>query len=831
MRRLPGISIVDVPPPPDDGLPVMDVPVFVGFAERGPRDRPVGLEDPMQYAAVFGGTLDLVPVASDATGGASQSIEAPRMQHAHLPAAITSFFAGGGRRCYVVRVTGDGADSARFTVPGLKLATRDRDATGNTGPWRLTDRDFELRANSPGAWADRYELAVRLAGEILHADDRMQPGDVLRARRPGAGALVDIGWLRIDRAATVGEAIAGAAPGAWLWTTDGASPPDPPAIVTVDDWLIDRVTVDLALRHPERPELRRENCGLAAGAANLPWFEPDIDGRFDAGDDLIGLSWPLAGVPLTTAPFDPASPDWMLVPSAVGVFFDPWSSARLGEGDALARNGLDNYSSRLFLDPAWTEGLRGRQLLGWADDIRFLGDRPRRLRGLHAALGFDDAVVRDATWIAVPDAAHPGWELTKALIPADGRLTATPDPDCAGAVTTAMSPCVKPPRRPEPPVFTLPARVPADVDWFIDLIAPVASPPSPPDGDLATPLSFEAQWAQRPDFSDAQPLPVSTGVVDTRVFPPARYRLHLSAGLYFLRARVQRSGLVSNWSEVAEVLSIPQTRVLEAGPTDPAVVLPVHTALMDLCAATREHFALLSVPLDWDATAIGKHVQALRAHAARDIEASQATSFVALHHPWLLQREDDTSLQAHPPEGAVLGVYARRSRLKGAWSAAGLEPLAAGVGLATVIDPEAIETAGANAIELRPLGLAATRAATLSEEEDWQAVGVRRLFILLRRLARREGERYVFEPNDFTLRRSLERSFDALLQRLMQRGAFRGASASDSYALRTAAGAQALAEIERGECSLEIRVAPSRPLRFLTLRVVRAGEQLSIEER
>ena len=38
-------------------------------------------------------------------------------------------------------------------------------------------------------------------------------------------------------------------------------------------------------------------------------------------------------------------------------------------------------------------------------------------------------------------------------------------------------------------------------------------------------------------------------------------------------------------------------------------------------------------------------------------------------------------------------------------------------------------------------------------------------------------------------------------------------------------------EIERGECSLEIRVAPSRPLRFLTLRVVRAGEQLLIEER
>lgn len=143
---------------------------------------------------------------------------------------------------------------------------------------------------------------------------------------------------------------------------------------------------------------------------------------------------------------------------------------------------------------------------------------------------------------------------------------------------------------------------------------------------------------------------------------------------------------------------------------------------------------------------------------------------------------------------------------------------------------EAIEAAFANPIELRPRGIAATRANTLSDDADWESIGVRRLFILLRRLARREGERYVFEANDLALRRSLERSFDALLQRLMQRGAFRGTSAAESYRLSTASGARASEEIERGVCSLEIRVAPSRPLRFLTLRVLRAGEQLSIDE-
>jgi len=874
VRRLPGISIVDVLPPPDDSLPVMDVPVFVGFAERGPLDRPVGLEDPVQYAAVFGGMLELVPVASGVTGsgksdagsaaGAGRSVGAtPLMQRAHLPAAIASFFAGGGRRCYVVRVAGAEADSARFAVPGLKLATRERDATGNTGPWQLADQEFALRANSPGTWADRHELAARLAGTILHAGDHVQPGDVLRARKPAIGTVLAeafTGWLRIDRVTTVAEAITRAASTAWLWTTDSASPPQPAPEVNVTDWLIDRIILDLALRHPDQPERRRENCGLAGGAANLPWFEPNATGHFDAGDDLVGLAWPLAGppesdfgrAPFTTdpsMPFDPTSPDWMLVPIGVDAFFGPWSIARTGDGDALARNGLADYTPSLFLDPAWTDDLRGRQLLGWADDIRFLGSRPRRLRGLHAALGLDDAVARDATWIAVPDATHPGWTLAPPPDPSNGRLTATPDHVCTSTITTAISPCVKPPRRPEPPVFTVATQAPADVEWFIDASDGVTSPPASPGSDLSAPISFEAQIAQRPDFTDARPLTVLTGTAETsevldsqgkpvrpqpgpRIFPPARYKLRLPTGLYFLRARTWRSGLASCWSDTAEVLSITHTRVLKTGPDSDAEVLPVvHAALMDLCAATREHFALLSVPLDWDAAALARHAQALRAHAARDIEATQATSFVALYHPWLLQREADASLQAHPPEGAVLGIYAKRSRDKGAWSAAGLDPLAETVGLATIIDPEAIEGAGANAIELRPRGIAATRAATLSDDEDWIAIGVRRLFILLRRLARREGERYAFEPNDFTLRRSLERSFDALLQRLMQRGAFRGVSTRDCYALRTASGARAADEIERGECSLEIRVAPSRPLRFLTLRVVRAGEQLLIEER
>lgn len=842
MRLTPGIRIVNVPSPLDDGLPVMDVPVFVGFAERGPVDRPVALEDPTQYAAVFGGPLDLVPrpaAAGDALAGAP-------MQRAHLPAAVASFFAGGGRRCYVIRVTGDAGD-AFFPVVGLRLATRSEPGA----PWQIAATDFRLRTASPGAWADRHELAARLASETLHGQAAVRTGDLLRARHPGHPER--LGWLAVSRPGSLAESLAAADAADWLWTGEG----NPPQPVNTDDWLIERLRLDLALRHPEQPEIRRTACGLASGADNLPWFAGDAAARFDAGATLPGADWPLAG-PGDAAPADG---HWLLLPLASSPFFADWHAAQHNGRDSLSRNGLAAYTPGLFVDPAWRDSLQDSSLLRWADEIRHFSATPRRLGGLHGALGRDDAVSRDATWIAVPDAVHPGWRRTEPPPARDGLLLATPDEACDCEPDTAFDACQPPPPRiPQPPRFDLTALrpaadaaalAPADVAWHIQASA----------AEESAPFSFEVEIAQQADFSDARPLPVVVPAPDAtppwapapgqrgcaqpavkageRHFAPASYVLRLAPGLHHLRARVWRQGRYSDWSTPAEVLA--QTAGWQLHDTGDAVSRTVHTALIALCAATREHFALLSVPESWDAARLAAHAAFLRQQAEAGFAATQAASFAALHHPWLVRREAASvaagpndgagELHAHPPEGAVLGLYARRSRQRGAWATAGLEPLAEAFALSGRIDAEAIEAAYVNAIEQRPNGIAATRANTLADDPDWQAVGVRRLFILLRRLARREGERYVFEPNDLTLRRSLEGSFEAQLRRLMQRGAFRGASAAESYRLNTASGARADEEIERGECSMEIRVAPSRPLRFLTLRVLRAGEQLLIEER
>ncbi|MFN3303885.1 MAG: hypothetical protein ACK44A_09215 [Roseateles sp.] len=798
-----GVQIVDDPTPSGDGMPVMDVPVFVGFAARGPRHRPVALDSGAAYGAVFGGALDLVQAGD----------EPSERLVAHLPSAVDAFFAGGGRRCHVIRVAADSASAPRFSVPGLRLATR----SGEN--WQLDGSDFELRANSVGSWADRLTLSARVRSQALHRGDPVRRGDLLRVRWPGLPGLP--GWQRVPADARLDDALLATG---WVWPQGVAAPLHPvtgkPLPITADTWLVELVQVDLALREPGRPGLNLDGCGLAPGAASLPWWAPDADTLYDVGADPSG--WPLCGVD-----GDGAVPggDWLLLPVGMTEQFDRWQPARPGPGDAIERNGLQAFGSALFTDPAWNDGLRGRALMAWADELRFFGAEPRRLRGLHGALGRDDACAAEASWVLVPDAVHPGWFKTDPLPGRDVTVTTTPDPVCTCPPTTFDDCAPPPPVPPQPPridflpaAAALPAVLPADREFTLRLRA------DPADGGAAQGL--EVQLAGQPDFSDLR--------VVANAAPAAELSLRLGAGAWWLRARAHRGGLTGAWSAVVELdlratgwRALPQAAAVDAA-------TPVHAALLALCAASREHFALLSLPLDWGRDRIAAHVAALRAEGQRvdTAQAASAASFVAIHHPWLLQRDADDRLRRHPPAGALMGLLARRSRRHGAWGAPGAEPLGTALALAGELQtPEVIEALGANPLVLRADGIAAVRGQTLSLEADWSALGVRRLFILLRRLCRREGQRFVFEPNDLTLRRGLERSFDALLQRLMQRGAFRGVDARSSYLLKTASGAEALREIERGECSLLIQVAPSRPLRFLTLHLRRSGEQLVIEER
>jgi phage tail sheath protein FI len=213
-------------------------------------------------------------------------------------------------------------------------------------------------------------------------------------------------------------------------------------------------------------------------------------------------------------------------------------------------------------------------------------------------------------------------------------------------------------------------------------------------------------------------------------------------------------------------------------------------------------------------------------------------SFGALFHPWPIVRETSGALHDAiwpvSPEGAIAGAIADRTLHSGAWYSVGNQILQGVVSLAPVLGDRAVAmllAAGINPIAQQPRGFAALASQTPTDLPELGELHVRRLLILLRRLAVREGSDLVFQTNDDALRRLAERKFNALLGRLYVRGAFAGGTHQQAYRVVADASVNQSSGVDLGRFIVELRVAPSRPLAFLTIRLVqRGGELLTAQE-
>ena len=98
-----------------------DIAGFVGITERGPARRAVAIESWKQFNAVFGGFFP----------------------HGYLAYVVKAFFENGGRRCWVVRVEGEAAQTASAILQ----------ATAGAPVWRV-------EAESSGAWGNGLSLRL-----------------------------------------------------------------------------------------------------------------------------------------------------------------------------------------------------------------------------------------------------------------------------------------------------------------------------------------------------------------------------------------------------------------------------------------------------------------------------------------------------------------------------------------------------------------------------------------------------------------------------------------------------------------------------------------------
>jgi hypothetical protein len=253
------------------------------------------------------------------------------------------------------------------------------------------------------------------------------------------------------------------------------------------------------------------------------------------------------------------------------------------------------------------------------------------------------------------------------------------------------------------------------------------------------------------------------------------------------------------------------------------ILRAVQSSLVRLAAARGDLLALLALPEHYRTQDAVRHVTVLRDAIPEDT----AWSYGALYHPWLLfEGPGDTDVVRAPPEGAMCGVMAARATTRGAWIAPANEPLRDVLGLSPAIPREQrqlLYETQVNLIRQEPHGFVVMSADTLSTDPDLIPINVRRLLALIRRIALREGPTFVFEPSSDVFRRAVERQFEVLLGDMFRAGAFAGDSPSSSFQVDVDTSINTDTSVDQGRFIVELRVAPSLPLGFITVRLVQAS--------
>jgi phage tail sheath protein FI len=268
--------------------------------------------------------------------------------------------------------------------------------------------------------------------------------------------------------------------------------------------------------------------------------------------------------------------------------------------------------------------------------------------------------------------------------------------------------------------------------------------------------------------------------------------------------------------------------------------LTIHRALIRMCAARGDMVAVLALPEHFREDEAIEHARALtpfsKALNPADLfdfpisfAEDRALSYAAIYHPWLYTRDGEL-VRSAPPDGAICGMIARRSIERGAWIAPANQSIPGVLALTPPLAEERwldlLETQ-INIVKPSPNGFIAQAADTLSLDEDLRPLNVRRLLILLRRLLLRRGAQYVFEPFDDVFRRMVQRGLESVMESLYARGAFAGSTSAAAFQIVPRS---TPLDMENGRFIMDVKVAPSLPMEFLTVRLVQSGDRSIVSE-
>ena len=201
------------------------------------------------------------------------------------------------------------------------------------------------------------------------------------------------------------------------------------------------------------------------------------------------------------------------------------------------------------------------------------------------------------------------------------------------------------------------------------------------------------------------------------------------------------------------------------------------------------------------------------------------SDYAALYYPWLRVRDPlSGELVLTPPSGHVAGIWARTDALRGVHKAPANEPVRGAVDLGHLVtraEHDVLNPKGVNVIRYFPgEGIRVWGARTLAAEaSEWRYLNVRRLSISIEQAIANGTRWMVFEPNDFSLWRSIRRDIGAFLTRVWRDGALLGRTPEEAFFVKCDEETNPADVRDAGMVVAHIGIAVVKPAEFVVFKL------------
>jgi hypothetical protein len=538
--------------------------------------------------------------------------------------------------------------------------------------------------------------------------------------------------------------------------------------------------------------------------------DPATGGTLDA-TALAGLLAPVDGsLPLVYLPVG--------MPGIVAD--DDFSGPGPGSAGSDDLDSFDGTAVSLFVDSYLVpqpgqEPVAATALMAMALDRYFVQNI--LLHGMHSLLFVDEVAM-----ICAPDAAHRHWQR------ADTPAPTLPSPP-AGPPASTTPPC--------PPVGPfMPCQQPPTVSG----LSPWTGPTGGGTAVTVSGTGFAAAGVTSVLFDGSAATDVL--VISSTLVRCTTPQVGLAGPVTVAVVTATGTGSMDNafiYTQPSMAATLPVLTAADAFALADGPLLPIQQALIALCQARADAVGILSLPGHFTADQCIAWQQLLRqqlllpdrSSILDDARETADLSYVAVYHPWLLTADAGSPDGVRPIacDGAVCGSIAARERVRQVWVAPANVPLQGVLGLTPVLsvdDWTELFAQQFNLIRAEPRDFRAMSAHTLSDDRSLLQLSVRRLLIVLRKAALAQGMDYVFETNHERFREGVRVALIELLQVMFEGGAFAGAVPAASYHVVTDQSVNPPQSIDQGRFIAQIQVAPSQPLEFLTVQLVRTGAGL-----